>query len=274
MASNMSIKALLEKAFEPLRAFAERVDAQMEKKQFTPALATAGGSVPLKRATTSTLSLTGSAPPLAASPTARMDKFESSRRSPTAQVSGTQRGRTAPVPAARPAAPAPVPVAPAAPVATTLLEGPGGEFFKVQASTRFNAQVTTQAPDTAPVISRWGATLDIRPDGGVDVRDDQGRPYLSGQVVGVEPDGRALSLTVNYNLSRDVGQGTLFLGFTDSRLTYLSGSGTGRDEAGRTVVRDLASVAAKAPLPRPAASGTRPMGKTAPAAKSQKLGKR
>ena len=271
MASNMSLKALLEKAIEPLRAFAERIDAQMERKQLTPALATSAGSMPHKRANTSALTLTSSAPAPKPAPTARMDKFESTRRSHTAPAAGTGRGRTAP---SRPLAPPPVPP-PATPVASTLIEGPGGEFFKFPATSRFNAQVNTQAPDSAPVVSRMGATLDIQAGGAVDVRDDQGRSYLAGNIVSVEPDGKVVSLTVNFNLSSQIGQGTLFLAFTDGRLTYLSGSGTGRDEAGRTVVRDIAAVAAKAPPAPRQPAGTRPIGKTAPAGgRSGKLGQR
>lgn len=270
MASNMSLKALLEKAFEPLRAFAERVDAQMEKRQLAPALAgasTAGaataGAAAFKRATTSSLSLTGLAEPPAPSRSARTDTFESARKQGMTAASAAQRGRSqlAQSASSLPGTAATGMTTGGAPGATVLVEGPGGEFFKLPASTRFNAQMSTQAPDAAPVVSRMGATLEMRSDGAVDIRDDGGRPYLSGKVVGVEPDGRVVSLTVNYTLNGQVGQGTLFLGFTDGRLTYLSGSGTGVDEAGRTVVRDLGVVVGRPAAAARPASGTRAIGK-------------
>ncbi|MBM3275695.1 MAG: hypothetical protein FJZ00_11120, partial [Candidatus Sericytochromatia bacterium] len=246
--AGMSFKALLEKAIEPLRAFAERVDAQMEKKAGPPA--PAGAGIP-KRATTSTLSLTSSAP-AAASTAQLVEKVDVARRAktgsspvrPGSQSAGvrgmparppTSTGRPA---SARTAGPAATPIA-AAPSATVQIEGPGGEFFKVPSHVSFTAQVTSQAADGAGAPQRMAAVISVDSDGRVAIRDDKGREYLSGKSVSVEPDGTVVTLTVNFNLSNQVGQGTLFVGYADGKMTYLSGSGTGRDAQGRTNVHDI-----------------------------------
>jgi hypothetical protein len=263
--AGMSFKALLEKAIEPLRAFAERVDAQMEKKAGPPAPA---GAETFKRATTSTLSLTSN-PPAAASSTQLVERVDATRRSKT----GSTPVRSASQPAALrglPARPAtstgrPVsartaggstststPIA-AAPSATVQIEGPGGEFFRLPSRVSFTAQVTSQAADAAGTPQRMAAVISVDSDGRVAIRDDKGREYLAGKTVSVEPDGKVVTLTVNFNLSNQVGQGTLFVGFSDGKLTYLSGSGTGRDAQGRTNVHDISAVAGKPASPaRPA----------------------
>jgi hypothetical protein len=225
----MSLKDLLEKAFEPLRGFADRIDAQMEKRSLQPALAAPAGTATFKRATTSTLSLTAAAPPPPAAPKA------AARSAPKA-------ARPAILPAPRRAQPPPRPAAP--PVPTVQIEGPAGEFFRLPEITPFTAQITTQSPETGSAIARMAATLHVDSAGNVAVCGAGGKPYLAGKAVTTESDGRGVTLTVAYNQTGQAGQGTLFVGFTDGRLTYLSGSGTGRDDAGRTVVRDIAAIKA------------------------------
>ncbi|MBM3270876.1 MAG: hypothetical protein FJZ01_24860, partial [Candidatus Sericytochromatia bacterium] len=213
-------------------------DAQVEKRQLQPAMATADAA-PFKRATTSTLSLGSPAPPPPkAAEAARGHARTAQAPRATAPIRGT----------GAPAAPVPPPRAQTAPVPTVLVETPAGEFLRLPAATPFTAQITTQSPESGAASTRLAAVLQIESDATVTVRDPAGQPYLCGKAT-TESDGRTVTLTVNYNQTGQAGQGTLFASFADGRLVYLSGSGTARDDAGRTVVRDIAAV-------RPAAAAT------------------
>ena len=219
---------LLEGAMAPLRALAERMDAQLEAQAPVAVLAETG-SLPFKRATTSSLTLASSSP-------------HATKTSPFAAPRLVARPPTRLIPPPRPAVPpARKPLGKTAPTPAAshvLLEGPDGAQCKVPSTARFAVQITTQGSAS----ERLEGTLQLRADGGTVLMDETGRPYAIGKVSGIEEAGRAITLTVNFAFEGQAGQGTLFVGFQGDRLAFLSGSGTVRDEAGRTVVRDLAAV--------------------------------